>query len=102
MPTHLGRTPLAEQPRGLVIAAPGSGSGKTLVTLGLLRALSRTGIRVSPAKAGPDYIDPRFHEAASGEACFNLDPWAMRPELLRQLAAARGGLFIAEGVMVLT
>ncbi len=90
---------MAEQPRGLVIAAPGSGSGKTLVTLGLLRALSRTGIRVSPAKAGPDYIDPRFHEAASGEACFNLDPWAMRPELLRQLAAARGGLFIAEGVM---
>jgi cobyrinic acid a,c-diamide synthase len=94
-----GRTPLAEPARGLIIAAPSSGSGKTLITLGLLRALLQAGIAVAPAKAGPDYIDPRFHEIAAGSGCFNLDPWAMRPVLLRQLTAARGGLFIAEGVM---
>ena len=68
---------------GLLIAAPSSGSGKTTVTLGLMRALRRRGIAVAPGKAGPDYIDPAFHAAASGEACVNYDPWAMRPELLR-------------------
>jgi cobyrinic acid a,c-diamide synthase len=73
---------------GLMIAAPASGSGKTTVTLGLLRALKRRGTRVAPGKAGPDYIDPAFHAAASGEPCLNYDPWAMRPELVR----ANGGL----------
>ena len=73
-------------PSGLVIAAPSSGAGKTLVTLGLLRALARAGTSVASAKAGPDYIDPRFHEAASGRACFNLDGWAMREDLIVRLA----------------
>src|SRR5438105_15911023 len=68
-----GRVPLA---KGLVIAAPQSGSGKTVVTLGILRALRNRGVRVASAKAGPDHIDPRFHEAATAWACFNLDPWA--------------------------
>ena len=71
---------------GFLVAAPHSGSGKTTVTLGLLRALRNRGLPLAPAKAGPDYIDPAFHEAASGEACINLDPWAMRPELLHALA----------------
>lgn len=78
---------------GLLIAAPASGAGKTTVTLGLLRALKRRGIALAPGKAGPDYIDPAFHSAASGETCLNYDPWAMRPELLRanaQLAQAGG------------
>ncbi|MBT3400361.1 MAG: cobyrinic acid a,c-diamide synthase, partial [Rhodospirillaceae bacterium] len=66
-------------PRGLIIAAPASGSGKTLLTLGLLRALRDAGHAVAGAKAGPDYIDPAFHTAASGRPAFNLDPWAMRP-----------------------
>lgn len=89
-------------PNGLVIAAPSSGSGKTLVTLGLLRALVKAGYAVASAKAGPDYIDPRFHEAATGRPCVNLDPWAMRPELVASLAAeASDGdrLLVAEGVM---
>ena len=53
---------------GLVIAAPRSGSGKTTVTLGLLRAFRRQGLDVVGVKSGPDYIDPAFHAAASGRA----------------------------------
>lgn len=75
---------------GLLLAAPSSGSGKTTVTLGLLRALRRADIAVAPGKAGPDYIDPAFHAAASGETCLNFDPWAMRPAFLRGQAQAHG------------
>lgn len=89
-------------PHGLIIAAPASGSGKTVLTLGLLRALRNAGHRVKGAKAGPDYIDPAFHSAASGRPAFNLDPWAMRPEILAGLVAgsARSAdTVIVEGVM---
>ena len=79
---------------GLLIAAPSSGSGKTTVTLGLLRALSRSGIGVTPGKAGPDYIDPAFHAIACGRTCLNYDPWAMRPDLLAFQAAGEGPLVI--------
>ncbi len=86
---------------GLLIAAPQSGSGKTTVTLGLLRALKRRGVDVASAKAGPDYIDPAFHTSASGADCINLDSWAMRPELLRSLAAdqLKTGTLLVEGMM---
>ncbi|MBM86054.1 MAG: cobyrinic acid a,c-diamide synthase [Rhodospirillaceae bacterium] len=87
---------------GLVIAAPSSGSGKTTITLGLLRACRDIGMTVGSAKCGPDYIDPKFHEAASGSACINLDGWAMRPAVLDQLAAVAAGavdLLVIEGVM---
>jgi len=87
---------------GLIIAAAGSGSGKTTVTLGLLRALRERGVIVAAAKAGPDYIDPGFHSAAGGRACVNLDPWAMRPATLATLAtqaATDADLVICEGVM---
>ena len=86
----------------IVIAAPSSSSGKTVVTLALLRALAGRGLAVASAKAGPDYIDPRFHAAASGKPCINLDPWAMSPRLIRQLMgdlADDPGLVIIEGVM---
>ncbi|MEI2296880.1 cobyrinate a,c-diamide synthase [Ensifer sp. MJa1] len=87
---------------GLLIAAPSSGSGKTTVTLGLMRALKKRGTLIAPGKAGPDYIDPAFHAAASGEPCFNFDPWAMRPDLLQANAAhaaAGGRTLIIEAMM---
>jgi cobyrinic acid a,c-diamide synthase len=87
---------------GLVIAAPRSGSGKTIVTLGLMRTLRRSGIAVAGTKCGPDYIDPAFHAAATGRASFNLDSWAMPPALLTALAmrAAEGSdLILCEGSM---
>ncbi len=88
--------------RGLILAAPESGSGKTLVTAGLLRHLRERGIRVAAAKAGPDYIDPTFHEAASGGVCLNLDVWAMRPATLAGLVGAleaAADIVLCEGVM---
>lgn len=87
---------------GFLVAAPSSGSGKTTVTLGLLRALKRRGIALAPGKAGPDYIDPAFHAAAAGAACLNYDPWAMRPELISAnagLQTAGGALQVVEAMM---
>ena len=83
---------------GLILSAPASGSGKTTLTLGLLRALRRRAMAIRSAKSGPDYIDPRFHEAASGQECINLDAWAMTPARLGQLAAGETPLLI-EGAM---
>ncbi len=83
---------------GLIIAAPSSGAGKTTVTLALLRLLAQRGVAVRGAKSGPDYIDPRFHEAACGAPCPNIDAWAMGPARLRSLAAGEG-LLIIEGAM---
>jgi cobyrinic acid a,c-diamide synthase len=88
--------------RGLIVSAPRSGSGKTVITLALLAALRRRGVKVRAAKAGPDYIDAGFHAAATGAAGLNLDSWAMAPPLLDALLAqAAGGaeLLVLEGVM---
>ncbi len=88
--------------RGFVVAAPSSGSGKTLVTLGLLRAFRKAGLTVRSAKVGPDYIDPGFHAAASAAPCLNLDLWAMGENACRALLAQQArdvDLVIVEGVM---
>jgi cobyrinic acid a,c-diamide synthase len=88
--------------RGLIIAAPHSGAGKTTVTLAILAALKQRGIAIRAAKAGPDYIDPAFHAAATGTPSVNLDTWAMSPPLLDAMAAraARDAeILIVEGVM---
>jgi cobyrinic acid a,c-diamide synthase len=87
---------------GLVIAGPRSGSGKTTVALGLMRAFARAGRAVAGFKCGPDYIDTAFHTRACGRPGFNLDSWAMEPELLARLAghaAAGCELAVCEGLM---
>jgi cobyrinic acid a,c-diamide synthase len=88
--------------RGLIVAAPRSGAGKTVITLALLAALKRRGIAVRAAKTGPDYIDPGFHAAATGTAGCNLDSWAMPEDLLDALlmeTATGAEILVVEGVM---
>lgn len=87
---------------GLIVAAPKSGSGKTLIVAGLLRHLRGRGIAVAAGKCGPDYIDPTFHALAGGRPCLNLDPWAMRPQALSALVAdleSDAALVLCEGAM---
>jgi cobyrinic acid a,c-diamide synthase len=87
---------------GVLLAAPRSGAGRTTVTLGVQRALRRRGLWVRGAKCGPDYIDPAFHAAATGQPSFNLDSLAMDDGLLAGLAAesALGNdIVVAEGSM---
>lgn len=88
-------------PPGLMVSAPASGTGKTTVMLGLLRALAEDGLVVQPFKSGPDYIDPAFHRAAAGRASYNLDSWAMGPDLMGAVTARAAGadLAVAEGSM---
>lgn len=95
------QNPLRVSP-GLILSAPRSGAGKTTGTLGLLRALRRSGVVVQPFKCGPDYIDPAFHAAAAGRESFNLDTWAMRTEVISFLigqAATGADICLTEGVM---
>ena len=87
---------------GLILAAPASGSGKTVLCAGLLAHFRKRGRAVRAFKAGPDYIDPGYHRLATGHDCVNLDPWGMRAETLaRRLAALSAGadLVIGEGAM---
>lgn len=87
---------------GVIIAAPSSGSGKTMVTLALLRSFRNQGLGVTSFKVGPDYIDPVFHARSSGRPCPNLDSWAMRIDTLAGLGdevAKDTDLVIGEGVM---
>jgi cobyrinic acid a,c-diamide synthase len=82
---------------GILVSAPSSGTGKTTVMLGLLRALVEDGLVVQPFKSGPDYIDPAFHRAAAGRASFNLDTWAMDDGLLDAVAGQAAGAEICVG-----
>ena len=88
--------------KGLLIAAPRSGSGKTVITLGILAALRQRGVVVAPAKTGPDYIDPAFLGRAALRDAVNLDPWSMSGSRLKELAQTQSiaaDLLVIEGVM---
>ena len=87
---------------GFVLAASRSNAGKTTLSLGLQRLLTRKGYSVAPAKCGPDYIDPAFHTVASARPSINLDPWAMTQRDLRRRAAKQASntdILFVEGVM---
>lgn len=86
----------------LVIAGTSSGVGKTTITVGLLRALQRRGLRVAAFKCGPDYLDPTYHTRAAGATCHNLDGWMMGQEAVTATftRATRGAdIALIEGVM---
>lgn len=57
----------------ILLTAPASGSGKTLITCGILQALVNRGLKVASFKCGPDYIDPMFHGKVIGTKSRNLD-----------------------------
>lgn len=87
---------------GFIIAGTNSGSGKTTVTIGLMRLLSRQGYRVAPFKTGPDYIDPAFHSVTTATASHNLDTYLLGEETARYLFAKyshASDVAVVEGVM---
>ena len=91
-----------EQKVQFLIGATASGSGKTTLTLGLLRALRKRGLVVQPFKCGPDYLDPKHHEAAAGRESCNLDTFMATPEEVKDVYARRGtgaDACVTEGVM---
>lgn len=87
---------------GFILAAPASGTGKTVAAALLLAAFRARGVAVAGFKTGPDYIDPGFLAAGAGRDVPNIDPWGMRPStqvsILGNLAAS-SNLIIGEGVM---
>jgi len=85
-----------------LIGATRSGSGKTLLTIGILAALARRGINVQPFKCGPDFIDPTLHQLAAGRPSINLDLHMMGPLCCRnsyQNYAQDSEAVVVEGVM---
>ncbi|HET6501161.1 MAG TPA: cobyrinate a,c-diamide synthase [Amycolatopsis sp.] len=84
----------------VVIAAPGSGQGKTTVATGLMAALRARGVRVSGHKVGPDFIDPGYHALATGLPPRNLDPFLQGEDLVVPLLRhGAAELAVIEGVM---
>ena len=86
----------------ILLAAGASGSGKTLITCGLLQALVNRNLTVASFKCGPDYIDPMFHSRVIGAKSANLDTFFTSPEVTRYLLsenAANCEIAVMEGVM---
>lgn len=85
-----------------LISATTSGSGKTTITLGLLRALKNRGLKTQPFKCGPDYIDTKYHDLASGNHSINLDIFLASTDHVKSIYAkhaANKDACIVEGVM---
>lgn len=86
----------------LVIAGTHSGAGKTTIVTGLLAVLAARGLRVQSYKIGPDYIDPGYHQLASGKPAHNLDTWLLPDEEMLSIFAetsSKNDMVIIEGVM---
>jgi cobyrinic acid a,c-diamide synthase len=85
-----------------LIAAPSSNSGKTTITLGLLRLLKNQGHKVQPFKCGPDYIDTKHHSRAAHQVSINLDTYMMSESHVKELYSQyskEADISIIEGVM---
>jgi len=83
----------------VMLAAPASGSGKTLITCGLLQLLVNRGKRVAAFKCGPDYIDPMFHRKVIGTPSKNLDTFFTDENTTRYLFGkeAKNGRYFCSG-----
>jgi len=102
MQSEIKKNKAMTNPISLMIGAPTSGSGKTTITMGLMRALSDRGLRVQPFKCGPDYIDTLFHQLATGCESVNLDTFMASESHVRALFSRYGGaanVCVAEGAM---
>lgn len=86
----------------IMISAPGSGSGKTTIVCGLLKALMNMGLKTAAFKSGPDYIDPMFHSKVIGAKSRNLDLFMLGEETTKYLAAKNScdaDIAVFEGAM---
>lgn len=86
----------------LVVAAPKSGSGKTMIVCGIIRALKKRGLNVAAFKCGPDYIDPMFHRKVLGVETGNIDTFFTDENLTKyifQKESKGADIVITEGVM---
>lgn len=93
---------IAKKGARIMIAAPQSGSGKTLITCALLQALKEKNYHLESFKCGPDYIDPMFHKTVLGISSRNLDPFFTEDSITRMLLAKgqdSRDLAVIEGVM---
>ena len=93
---------IAKKGARIMIAAPQSGSGKTLITCALLQALKEKNYYLESFKCGPDYIDPMFHKTVLGISSRNLDPFFTEDSITRMLLSKgqdSRDLAVIEGVM---